>query len=235
MTRIAVSMIMRNEEQYIGRSVSSATFADCVCIYDFVSNDDSVWVAKKSRPNGAILYIDQTDWPDDFSKARNLSLGLIPIDRFDWWMRLDADEEYSPDFRSNVVDMLAGLPEHITAVRIRQTNLYPDEWHYAANLGGFETHPRIFRVLRDGSYYSWSGQVHEFVKVMGLNGLVHIPQDQIATWGAQVFHYGWLKQSRREEREDLYATMPGSGVTKRGDLTKRKYVVRELPPGVKDR
>lgn len=235
MTKIAVSMIMQDEEEYIGRAVSSVTFADCVCIYDFVSQDDSVWVAKKSTPKGVLLYLDQGEWPDDFSAARNLSLGLVPTDRVDWWMRLDADEEYSPDLQANIVDMLEGLPDDITAVRIRQTNLWPDKDHYVANLGGFETHPRIFRVPRDGSYQLWSGQVHEFVKVMGLNGLVPIPQSQIATWGAQVFHYGWLEKSRREQREDLYTTMPGSGVKGRGDLTDRKYAVRELPPGVRDR
>ncbi len=231
--KLAISLITQNEQNYIGGAVGSCTFADYICVVDGGSEDNTEKVARKACPKGADLIWQMVPWSDHFGNQRQHALHLVPYDA-DWWLRVDSDERYSQDFIEGIREVLEGLPEEILAVRIRQTNLYPDEEHYAASHGGWETWPRIFRnqQLPDGRHgYQWVGQVHEHLMWLTTEGLIDIPEEKVVTWNAQVYHYGWLEKARREEREDQYAEMPGSGVEKRGDLTERNYVVKELPLG----
>lgn len=232
MLDVAVSMITFNEEEFIANAIASCDFARYICLVDGGSDDETINVARANVPDGVELIVKESEWGNHFGQQRQVAYDLVPDD-IDWWMRIDADEAYSGVFRDGILNMLSSLPEDIMAVRIRQTNLIIDEEHYVANLGGFETHPRIFRHARgENLYHQWTGEVHEFVQVMSLNGLNLIPNDIIATWSSQVFHFGWLDDTRRKERERLYMTMPGSGVTKVGDLTDRKYFVRNMPVGI---
>jgi len=231
--KIAISMIALNEAKFIARSVASCTFADYICIVDGGSNDATERLAREACPEGADLVWKVVPWSNHFGNQRQHALHLVPYDA-DWWLRIDSDERYSQDFIEGIRPTLESLPEDVLAVRIRQTNLTPDEDHYAASHGGWETHPRIFRNMQlpDGRHaYQWVGQVHEYLKWMTDVGLIDIPEEKRVTYGAQVYHYGWLERARREEREDLYSEMPGSGIKKRGDLTERRYVIRELPLG----
>jgi len=227
--KIAVSMIALNEEEFIENAVKSCRFADYLCVVDGGSKDKTIPTIKDSLPDGVELILDNKKWADHFSEQRQAAYDIIPDD-VDWWMRLDADEMYSGMFVDSAREVLEALPEEILAIKIRQTNLFPDPDHYAANLGGFEAHPRIFRHIKNEyGYHQWTGQVHEYVQVMSLAGLNPIPHDLMVVWNAQVFHFGWLSHKRREERERLYSTMDGSGVTSVGDLTGRHFEVRDLP------
>jgi glycosyltransferase involved in cell wall biosynthesis len=222
-------MIALNEEAFIKSAIESCGFADYICLVDGGSTDQTVEIAHESTPDGVELIVKRVEWDNHFGNQRQAAYEMLPDD-VTWWMRIDADEAYSLTFQDGVSDMLSLLPDTISAVRIRQTNLVIDTGHYAANLGGFETHPRIFRHMRtDEFWHQWVGEVHEFVQIMSLSGLQNIPHEQIATWSSEVIHYGWLSKTRRLERELLYMTMPGSGVVEVGDLTDRDYVVREIP------
>jgi len=228
MTLIAASIIATNEAEFIEPLLERLAFCDYVCIADFGSTDGTLGLIEKYGGPGWQL-VKANEWPDNFAVARQVAYEAIPPE-VDWWFRFDADETPSLAFIRDVRDALGSLPPEIEAVRIRQTNYVGDEKHYAANLGGFETHPRIFRhIITPERWHTWTGNVHEFVQVMSRDGLKPIPQDQIATWNVPVFHRGWLSQKRREEREDQYAQMPGSGVTGRGDLTDRHYDIRLVP------
>src|SRR3972149_4709251 len=103
-------------------------------------------------------------------------------------MRIDSDERYSQEFMEGIRPLLESLPDHILAVKIRQTNLYPTNDHYVANIGGWETHPRIFRHVLDEEgqpIFYWVGQVHERVAALTEKGLGDIPAEQVLTWNAQ--------------------------------------------------
>lgn len=231
--KIAVSMITLNEAAYIEQALSSVGFADYLCIVDGGSEDGTVPLIHGAVPKGVDLYIAQRDWDEHFGNQRQAAYNIVPDDT-DWWLRLDADEMYSKDFVDGIRGVLEHLPPTIIAAKIRQTNFVGDTDHYAANIGGFETHARIWRFGRgENGYHQWVGQVHEFVKWMGRNGLVEIPANETVVYTAQVFHFGWLDSTRREDREDLYKTIPGSGVSKRGDLTERHYEIREVPVEVR--
>lgn len=232
---IGVSLICRNEENYIRRAMHSCGFASHVALMDGESEDDTIPVAMDalSKVNPSCLkLVSSAPWENDFGAQRQKAYELLAcVDGDDyvppeWWMRIDSDEEYSYAFQIGVIDMLNSLPQEVLAVRVRQTNLYPDTSHYVANIGGWETWPRIFRM---GYIYRWVGKVHEHVKMLTRDGLQDIPEDKIVTWNADVIHYGWLDKQRRIEREDLYRQIPGSGVTKRGDLLDRDYHIRLMP------
>ena len=235
--RIAINLITLNEGSSEDRvttvkdAILSALWADRVIVVDGGSNDDThALVEECDGPEGRVIRYDKK-WENHFGDQRQEALGITP-DNFDWVVRVDADEICGPGF-STLRATLAKLPPDIWAVRLRQTNLYPDAEHYAANLGGWETWPRIFRRnLPGGNKIVWVGQVHESPKVQGPNGTQDIPAERIMDWSAQMIHFGWLSRARREEREDLYATIPGSGITGRGDLTNRDFVVRDTPVDV---
>ena len=245
--RIGVAVIAKDEANYVGRAMQSCDFCDAVALVDGDSTDATIEVAighlMPVNPNcqwfSAVI-----PWENDFGAQRQHALDLLMHDPAnmpscmrstidgveyeppDWWMRLDSDEAYSSGFRRGVRQLLEMLPQEILAVRVRQTNLYPDVHRYVANIGGWETHPRIFRM---GPQYQWVGAVHEHVQMMTRDGLVDISEKQIVSWNVDVFHYGWLDKSRRHAREDLYTEIPGSGVTKRGDLAERDYHIRLVP------
>lgn len=231
--KIAVSMITLNEAEYIERALSSVGFADYLCVVDGGSTDGTAQLIQDAVPEGVDLYIAHRDWDEHFGNQRQAAYNIIPDDT-DWWLRLDADEMYSKDFVDGIRGALENLPRSLIAAKIRQTNFVGDTDHYAANLGGYETHARIWRFNRGGNgYHQWVGQVHEFVKWMGRDGLVEIPPEETVVYSAQVFHYGWLDRTRREDREKLYGKIPKSGVTKAGDLTDRHYEIREIPVEVR--
>jgi glycosyltransferase involved in cell wall biosynthesis len=231
--KIAVSMITLDEANYIEEALSSVCFADYLCVVDGGSKDGTVQMIHGAVPKGVELHIANRKWDEHFGNQRQAAYNIIPEDT-DWWMRLDADEMYSAAFVEEVRPVLEKLPPTIIAAKIRQTNFVGDTGHYAANIGGFETHARIWRYHRTNEgYHQWVGQVHEYVKWMGRDGLVAIPANETVVWTAQVFHFGWLDQGRRQDREKLYSGIPGSGVTKAGDLTKRHYEIRDVPVEVR--
>ncbi len=220
--KIVVSMITLNEEQYIQKAVESCEFADDIVIADGGSTDKTYQILSKIEG----IWIGQPTWANHFGDQRQHSLDLVPNDA-DWWMRLDSDERYSQSFIKNIRPMLESIPDHIMAIRIRQVNLVQDENHYSARRGGWETHPRIFRNVRlpDGkSAWKWVGQVHEYCRLLTVNGLT---DPETYTLNLPVIHYGWLNEERRAEREELYTGMKGSGF-QAGSLTQRRHVMREL-------
>lgn len=247
--KLGVSLIALNEANYLQYPMHSCDFADVVALVDGDSSDATIEVSigALAAVNPECMFLHTAvQWNNDFGQQRQNALKLLMHDPSDmpfatlqritmngdeyqppdWWMRIDSDEAYSPAYRRGIRQLLESLPEHILAVRVRQTNLYPDVKHYVANIGGWETHPRIFRT---GPQYQWLGAVHERLVIMTRDGLVDIPEEHIVSWNVDVFHYGWLDKSRRHEREDLYKDIPGSGVTKRGDLAERDYHIRLVP------
>ncbi len=85
MTSISLVLITKNEERCLDRCLSSfLSFVDEVVVLDTGSSDGTVDIAKKYN-----AIIKQTEWNNDFSEARNISLGLV---RTDYCFVVDADE-----------------------------------------------------------------------------------------------------------------------------------------------
>ena len=225
--KIAVSIITLNEKDYIKQALASCTFADCIYLLDGGSTDRTIQKAMAGAKEAKTELVYKTkDWADHFGDQRQHALRLV-ADDVDWWLRLDADEIYPPLFQDNIRDLLANLAENVMATRIRQMNLIDKSGIYSSSRGGWETWPRIFRNVRhqDKPAWEWLGQIHEYCRLMTLQGLV---DPKTVSLNLSVNHYGWLSEERRQDREELYLNMPGSGFEP-GSLTKRTHQARLLP------
>ncbi len=80
-------MIVKDEEENLPRALQSVKdLADHIVIVDTGSTDKTVEIACSSGAR-----VDQIEWPDDFSAARNHALSLATQE---WIMVIDADDEF---------------------------------------------------------------------------------------------------------------------------------------------
>lgn len=102
--KLCVYAICKNESQFIDRWVDSMSEADCICVLDTGSTDDS-FLKLKSRG----VYVEQKIFePFCFDSARNESLKLIPnwCDLAIW---VDLDEYFKPGWRTTLESNFWGL------------------------------------------------------------------------------------------------------------------------------
>ncbi len=86
---ISVCMIVRDEAEVLGVALDSVrAWAEQIVVVDTGSRDGSLDVARR---HGAL--VDRVEWNDDFSAARNASMGLASAE---WILILDADEWIDP-------------------------------------------------------------------------------------------------------------------------------------------
>lgn len=90
--RVAVAMIVKNEEALLARCLESVKDADAIYIADTGSTDKTVEIARKYTDNVYLDYI----WTDDFADAQNHVLEKIR-GKEEWIFSIDADE-YCHDF-----------------------------------------------------------------------------------------------------------------------------------------
>ena len=82
---ISLCMIVKNEEVFLRGCLDSVKdFVDEIVIVDTGSEDATLQIAREA---GAKII--ETEWNDDFSAARNLSLSEA---NYEWILVLDADE-----------------------------------------------------------------------------------------------------------------------------------------------
>lgn len=87
---LTVSMIVKNEERFLGECLSSIKdIADEIIVVDTGSTDRTIEIA---RSFGARIV--EIEWPNDFAQARNVGLELV---KTPWVLVLDADEELIQD------------------------------------------------------------------------------------------------------------------------------------------
>ncbi|NGO37873.1 glycosyltransferase [Limisphaera ngatamarikiensis] len=142
--RLSVGLIVRNEEAFLDRCLSSVRgVADQIVVVDTGSTDRTVEIA---RSHGAEVY--EFAWCDDFSAARNAVLEHV---RGDWVLMLDADEELTEEGRRELPAALTRA--EVMAWRLPMVDVGREE-------EGVSYVPRLFRNA-PGLFYV--GRVHEQV------------------------------------------------------------------------
>jgi hypothetical protein len=112
---VAVCVIARDEEQFIGKCVDSVRpFVDEVIVMDTGSTDQTREIA---RAHGA--RVEEFVWCDDFAAARNAAIDAATTD---WILMLDADEELDPSSGPLLKPLAAQLPEGAIAYAISIEN-----------------------------------------------------------------------------------------------------------------
>ncbi|MFB5269708.1 glycosyltransferase [Paenibacillus enshidis] len=176
---ISLCMIVRNEEKYLPKCLSSVQrIVDEIIIVDTGSTDDTVAIAKAF---GAKVI--QMPWQDSFADARNRSFEEATGD---WILWLDADEEMD-------VNEADKLKELLTRDAIREQRIEGIQFVFYNYVdgGGVES-VLLHRMVRNRPQYRFEERVHEQILPNMLKSNPHLQLGQV---DIHIHHYGYLSQN----------------------------------------
>ncbi len=140
MDSLAILILTHNEEKNIEKCLASiAPTGARVYIVDSLSDDRTVEIAESM---GAIVlkrpwttYADQLNWGLDNAHIET-----------DWIMRMDADEEFTPELASAIINFLEDPPADVAGAYIRRRVYFMGQW---IRHGGY--YPTwLLRIFRNG-------------------------------------------------------------------------------------
>ena len=153
MITISLCMIVRNEEQTLGRCLDSVfDLTDEIIIVDTGSKDRTREIAANYTDK-----IFDFEWIDDFAAARNFSFSLATQEYILW---LDADDYLLEADREKFRRLKETLSPDVDAALMDYV-LTRDP------LGGAQNITRRHRLLRRDRHFRWVGPVHEYIPVTG--------------------------------------------------------------------
>ncbi|AOC90744.1 glycosyltransferase [Bacillus sp. L381] len=176
--KLTLCMIVKNEERYISRCLSSVQdIADEIVIVDTGSQDNTKDICKNFQ---ARVY--DLEWENDFAKARNYGLQHA---EGDWILMLDADEELDQETGRFLTSLLHDeLPSRGLLKIINYTGKQLDENEALESM-----QPRLFRN-HEGLLYQ--GRIHE--NIMSSN---EEENNAFFTLPCVIHHYGYLEQEEK--------------------------------------
>jgi tetratricopeptide (TPR) repeat protein len=182
---IALCMIVKNEEQFIGACIDSVrSFVDEIVVVDTGSTDRTVELA---RERGA--RVEHFEWINDFAAARNYAVDAAISD---WILMLDADEELAPESGPLLRQYAAALPNGVFGYATQIVNFVAGSRtiaHYMTRF--FPKHPSLRFI----------GSIHEELKpVPGVTGTItHVPD-------LRIIHHGYepeLYTARNKDQRNM--------------------------------
>ena len=148
-SRISLSMIVKNEEEFLAGCLESVKgIVDEIVIVDTGSSDSTVAIAES---HGARVFT--FPWTNDFAAARNESLGHCTGD---WVLYLDADERVAPNQEAKFQALFRDRSVGGYIMFLRSEHFLPTGMVKQVN-----AYPRLFRRL-PGSRFE--GMVHEQIQ-----------------------------------------------------------------------
>ncbi|MEI6512796.1 MAG: glycosyltransferase [bacterium] len=180
---LSLCMIVKNEERFLAQCLDSVKgLVDEIVLVDTGSTDKTVEIANKY---GAKVFY--SDWTNDFSAARNVSLSHATCD---WVLVLDADEAL--DIGSfPIIEEAISRPQfggYLTSIL---------SYLNANNKNDVFTHPTV-RLFRRLSCAKFVGSIHEQVMAS-----INEPGHQIGfLYGTSILHYGYEKTISAERKKN---------------------------------
>ena len=163
---LSLCMIVRDEELSLEKTLFTARpHVDEMIIVDTGSTDLTCSIAKKYADR-----LEYFEWIDDFSAARNYSLGFA---NNPWILVLDADELIAPNGYAAIAeatrsDLYDGFyltqRRYLGTSKGNDTNWRPvnPEDPYAKHYQGYYDNP-ILRLFRNSDLIGFSGAIHELI------------------------------------------------------------------------
>lgn len=153
MITISLCMIVKNEEEVIGRCLASVKdIVDEINIVDTGSTDQTKEIVKQYTNR-----LFDFKWIDDFAAARNYSFEQATKEYILW---LDADDVFTDDDRDKLMQLKKSLDHSYDAISMK--------YHLAFDENGNVTYLlRRYRLVNRKKQFKWIGQVHEFLAVEG--------------------------------------------------------------------
>ncbi len=103
MPELTAIILTRNEARHVAECVGSLRWADRVLVFDSLSDDDTVALARAAGAEVAA-------WPfDNYAAQRNAALDCVATD---WVLFVDADERGTPALAAEVRRVIAERPEN---------------------------------------------------------------------------------------------------------------------------
>jgi len=179
MSSVTLGMIVKNEEEYLSRTlpIVAKSFDEIIAI-DAESSDRTREILKN---NGAKIHI--RAWTNDWAEARN---AVIERTKTEWLFMLDADEAM---FRHHVERIKSIMSGKATFVVLPRVEFVGDSGHYD---------PSVYpdwqgRIFRTGCGYRYRNKVHEVLfrendeREAVLMGYATYAKD------CPIYHYGQCK------------------------------------------
>ena len=148
MATISLCMIVKDEQAVLGRCLDSVQgIVDEIIVVDTGSSDCTKEIA------AAYGKVQDFEWCDDFSAARNFSFAQASMDYILW---LDADDVIEPEDREKFLQLKSELDGTADMVML------PYHTAFDAQGKAVFTYYRE-RLLRRAAGFRWQGAVHECI------------------------------------------------------------------------
>ena len=199
MSTLSVLYVVRNEEELIGKSLSSISqVADEIVVVDTGSRDRTIQVCRQFR-NVRIL---AHSWTHDFSKTKNYGISQC---KSDWVLCLDADEMLDAESADGVRQAVDKARSNVSAFGLHVVD-HEQAWGPTApaNQASYFPSPQV-RLFRRGSIY-FQGRVMETVDALALAA------GSIDLLPAKIHHYLWRGRGKEfaEARLGYYKKLGAS-------------------------
>lgn len=153
MITITLCMIVKNEEDVIGRCLDSVKdIADEIIVVDTGSTDNTKEIVKTFTDK-----IFDFQWIDDFSAARNYSFSMAKMDFILW---LDADDIILEEDRKNLIQLKENLSKEIDIVMMK----YNVGFDQNGNVTLSYFRERLSKRINNNK---WLEPVHEYLEISG--------------------------------------------------------------------
>jgi len=201
MPMLSVAIITCDEERVLARTLASVSFADEVIVVDSGSKDRTVEIA---RSFGAKVFL--RDWPG-FAAQKNFAIAQCCGD---WVLSLDADEELSPELRTQIRMLLPTNPP-ADAFFIKRRNLFLNRW---IKHGGYYPDPKLRLFRRSAANFSHPPQfenrpVHETIVFDG----------ESQTLDFDLIHHAYPTLESYLEHMDRYSTLGAQLLVDQGETS----------------
>lgn len=153
MRSLSVCMIVKNEEDVIGRCLQCVKgFADEIIIVDTGSTDKTKEIAA-----GYTNAIYDFPWTYDFGAARNFSFGKASKDYIMW---LDADDVIDEENQNGIKKLMSGLEPSVDMVMMKYDVAFDENGNPT-----FSYYRE--RIMKRSKQYQWVGAIHEAIEPSG--------------------------------------------------------------------
>ena len=153
MTTFSLCMIVKNEEDVLGRCLDSVeSHFDEIIIVDTGSDDKTKEIASQ--------YTDKVfdfPWIDNFAAARNFSFAKATMQYCMW---LDADDILLPEDRAGLLALKQNMPADVDVVMMKYVTAFDQQGN--PSFAFFRE-----RILRNCPLALWKGAVHEAIEGFG--------------------------------------------------------------------
>jgi glycosyltransferase involved in cell wall biosynthesis len=148
MPLLSVAIVTLNEESNLARTLASVSFAEEIIVVDSHSTDRTREIADSF---GAKVFT--RDWPG-FAAQKNFAIQQCTGD---WILSLDADEELSPELRTQMQVLLPTNPP-VDAYFLNRRNMFLGRW---IKHGGFYPDPKLRLFRRDAANFRLAPRFEE--------------------------------------------------------------------------